>query len=362
MKMTFRWFGPDQDSISLAHIAQIPGLDGVVGCLLGVPVGQAWPSEAILGLKSEIESYGLGLEVIESVNVHEEIKLGGPRRDEYIDAYILTLRRLGEAGIKVVCYNFMPVFDWFRTELSHPLPDGSTALFYEAAKARDLSPRQVVDKIAADSGGFELPGWEASRLTELDALFNAYSAISPDTLLANLGYFLKAIMPACHSSGIKMAIHPDDPPWPIFGLPRVVFGQANLDRILDMVDDPHNGLTLCSGSLGADPANDIPALVRRYGARGRIHFAHVRNLKREANGDFAESAHLSRCGSLNLFDIMKAYHDVGYSGYMRPDHGRMIWDERGRPGYGLYDRALGIAYINGLWEAIDRMKGEGHAQ
>jgi len=354
VKMVFRWFGADRDAVPLSHIRQIPGIDGIVGALYDVPVGEAWPVAGIARLKAEAAVYGLSLEVIESVNVHEDIKLGLPSRDRYIENYRTTLERLADAGVKVVCYNFMPVFDWFRTELAHALPDGSTALFYEAAKASTLSPEAVVESIERESKGFTLPGWEKERLVELRSLFRAYEDVGSGELLGNLGYFLRALMPTCEKRGIKMAIHPDDPPWPIFGLPRIVGDEAGLAKILELADSPCNGLTLCSGSLGASPGNDVPAIIRRFSGMGRIHFAHVRNVRRFPNGDYTECAHLSRDGSLDLYAIMKAYHDTGFDGYIRPDHGRMIWGERGRPGYGLYDRALGIAYLNGLWEALDK--------
>jgi len=351
MKMTFRWFGED-DPIPLRYVRQIPGVSGIVGALYDVEVGEAWPEDKIARLKHMVNQAGLELEVIESVNVHEDIKLGLPSRDRHIENYLTTVRRLAAAGVKVICYNFMPVFDWFRTDLARPLPDGSNALFYEAAIAESLDPQTMVARVARESQGFVLPGWEPRRLAGLESLFEAYRGVDAEKLFENLGAFLRAVVPVCEQVGIRMAIHPDDPPWPLFGLPRIVNGQANLDRVLALVDSPANGLTLCSGSLGADPQNDIPALVRRYA--GRIPFAHIRNIRRLAGGDFSESSHLSSDGSLDLFEIVKAYHDTDFDGYVRPDHGRMIWDEKGRPGYGLYDRALGIAYLNGLWEACEK--------
>jgi mannonate dehydratase len=354
MKMTFRWFGADIDTVPLAYIRQIPGVKGIAGALYDVPVGAAWPIESIERLASQARAEGLEFEVVESVNVHEDIKLGKPSRDEYIENYRVTLSRLARFGVKVVCYNFMPVLDWYRTELARPFPDGSTALYYEAAKAASLSPESVVDALDRQSGGFLLPGWEKERLSELRSLFRAYEGFGAEDLLRSLGYFLSALMPVCEEVGIKLAIHPDDPPWPIFGLPRIVGDEEGLSRILALADSPCNGLTLCSGSLGANPLNDVPAIFRRFSSMGRVHFAHVRNIKRYPNGDYAETAHLSREGSLDLYEIMRALHETGFEGYIRPDHGRMIWNERARPGYGLYDRALGIAYLNGLWEALEK--------
>ena len=344
MKMSFRWFG-DSDPVSLQYIRQIPGMHGIVSAIYDVPVGEVWPMDRILALKTKVEAHGLALDVIESVPVHEDIKLGKPSRDRLIANYQQTIRNLGAVGIKVICYNFMPVFDWTRTSMAKELPDGSTTLTFDT---------QQVDAIDV-SKGISLPGWDASyKAEELKGLLAEYAKVGEEQLWENLGYFLRAIVPVAAESGIKMAIHPDDPPRPIFGLPRIVKNRDDLDRLLKIVDSSANGLTLCSGSLGAGPQNNVEALVREFGAQGRIHFAHLRNVKVSANGDFEETAHKSDCGSLDMAAIVKAYHDVGFEGYARPDHGRMIWGETGKPGYGLYDRALGAVYLNGLWEAIDK--------
>jgi len=235
------------------------------------------------------------------------------------------------------------VFDWTRTSLAKVLPDGSTTLTFDtkAVEAIDVSK------------GISLPGWDASyKPEELQSLLAEYKNVGEERLWENLSYFLKAIVPVAEESGIKMACHPDDPPRPIFGLPRIVKNRDDLARLLSIVDSEANGLTLCSGSLGAGPKNNVEALVREFGRAGRIHFAHLRNVKVNEAGDFEETAHKSECGSLDMAAIVKAYHDVGYEGYARPDHGRMIWGETGKPGYGLYDRALGAVYLNGLWEAM----------
>ena len=243
----------------------------------------------------------------------------------------------------MICYNFMPVFDWTRTTLDRRMADGSTTLAFSAGEADRMDV----------SRGLSLPGWDASYWPEeLKALLAEYASLGEQRLWGNLAYFLEAIIPVAQEAGMRMAIHPDDPPRPIFGLPRIVKNREDLARLLKLVDLPANGLTLCSGSLGAGPENDVEALVREFGAMKRIHFAHLRNVKVNPAGDFEETAHLSSCGSLDLAAIVKAYHDVGFDGYVRPDHGRMIWGETGKPGYGLYDRALGAVYINGLWEAI----------
>ena len=344
MKMSFRWYG-DGDPVRLSYIRQIPGIHGIVSAVYDVPVGQTWPVENIKALKAKIESQGMAFEVIESVPVHEDIKLGKPARDRLIANYQQTIRNLGQCGLKVICYNFMPVFDWTRTTLEKVLPDGSTTLAFSTREVEEID-------LAA---GISLPGWDSSyKLEELRNLLAEYAAIGEEQLWDNLSYFLKAIVSVAEESGVKMAIHPDDPPRPIFGLPRIVKNRDDLARLVGIVDSDANGLTLCSGSLGAGPQNNVEALVREFGGMGRIHFAHLRNVKVNAAGDFEETAHKSDCGSLDMAAIVKAYHDVGYEGYARPDHGRMIWGESGKPGYGLYDRALGAVYLNGLWEAMQK--------
>lgn len=349
MKLTFRWYG-DDDPVTLEQIRQIPGMVGIVSAIYDIPVGEAWPLAKIMELKEKIEASGLTLEVIESVPVHEDIKLGLPTRDTYINNYKETLRNLGKAGIKVVCYNFMPVFDWTRSDLAYPLPDGSNALIYD---------EKTVEKMNPTSGDLELPGWDCSYGEGgLGGVLKQYENVTEEDLWENIGHFLREIIPVAEESDVKMAIHPDDPPWSIFGLPRIIRDKASLERFLKLVDNPYNGLSLCSGSLGASADNDIAELVRHFGGMGRIHFAHMRNVKLTGEKSFEESAHLTSAGSLDMFDIMKAYHEVGFDGPMRPDHGRMIWGETGRPGYGLYDRALGATYLNGIWEALERLESK----
>lgn len=341
MKMTFRWYGPD-DPVTLDKIRQIPGMSGVVSAVYEVPAGEVWPVESIERIRAQAAQNGLEFEVVESVPVHEDIKLGAPGRDRLIANYAENIRRLGKAGVKVICYNFMPVFDWLRSELSHPLPDGSNALAY------DNQTVQAMDPLKSE---LSLPGWDESYTHEgLRALLTQYKSIDEARLWGNFAYFLRAIIPVCEQAGVKMAIHPDDPPWGIFGLPRIITGDESYARMAEICPSIYNGITLCTGSLGADPNNDLAALARKYAER--IHFVHARNVKITGERCFEEAPHLSRMGSLNLYEILKALHDAGFDGYIRPDHGRMIWGETGRPGYGLYDRALGAAYINGLWEAI----------
>lgn len=344
MKMSFRWYGIS-DPVKLDYVRQIPGMHGIVSALYDVGTGNVWPLDKIHSLKNAIESHGFAFEVIESVPVHEDIKLGKPSRDQFIANYCQTLENLAAAGMKVVCYNFMPVFDWTRTTLDRKLPDGSTCLAFDV----DIASKVDTSK------GISLPGWDKHYSPEeLRGLLNEYTAINEEQLWLNLEYFLKRVIPIAAAAGIKMAIHPDDPPRPIFGLPRIVKNREDLRRILDAVDVPANGLTLCSGSLGSDMKNDVVAMVREFGARKRIHFAHMRNVKVDAHGNFNETAHYSSAGSLDMAAIVRAYCDVGFDGYVRPDHGRMIWGESGNPGYGLYDRALGAVYLNGLWEATNK--------
>lgn len=355
VKMVFRWFGKKDDSITLEEIRQIPGIEGVVTALQDIPVGEVWPLANIMELKKEVNQAGLKMEVIESVNVHEDIKLGLDSREQYIDNYQESIKNLSKAGVKVICYNFMPVFDWLRSELAFELPDGSNVLSYKESEIAGKDPVSIVEEVANGSRGFILPGWEPERLAELKETMELYKGVDEEDLFNNLKYFLEKIIPVCEECDVKMAIHPDDPPWPIFGLPRIVISKENLEKLLGLVDSPYNGLTLCSGSLGANPTNDIPEMIRYFGEMGRINFGHVRNLKIHSTGDFHEAAHLSTDGSFDMFEIMKAYYDIGFDGYLRPDHGRMIWGEKARPGYGLYDRALGATYLNGLWEAICKM-------
>lgn len=344
MKITFRWYGKN-DPVSLSHIRQIPCMTGIVSAVYDVPVGEVWPEESINAIKSAANSHGLEFEVVESVPVHENIKLGTPDSGRLIDNYCENVRRLGKAGVKVICYNFMPVFDWLRSDLETQLPDGSNALSYRHSRVLEMNPAE---------SELSLPGWDESYTKdELKGLLKKYEDLDEEGLWRNVKRFLEAVIPVAEESGVKMAIHPDDPPWSIFGLPRIITRMENLKRFLKLVDSEANGLTFCIGSLGAGRFNDLPAMIREIGG-SRIHFAHLRNIKLTGEMDFEESAHPTECGSLDMYEIMKALYDSGFDGYIRPDHGRMIWGEKGRYGYGLYDRALGATYLVGLWEAISR--------
>ena len=354
MEMTLRWYGSGHDTVTLEQIRQIPGVSGVITTLYDTKPGEVWSRERIRALKEEVEASGLHISGIESVNVHDAIKTGSSKRDQYIENYITTLQNLGEEGIHMVCYNFMPVFDWTRTELARVRPDGSTVLAYTQEAVDALHPEDMFDSIAGNMNGTVMPGWEPERMAHIKELFDMYKDVDEEALFENLKYFLENIMPTCDKYNINMAIHPDDPAWSVFGLPRIITNKENIHRMMKMVDNPHNGLTFCSGSYGTNLGNDLPDMIRSL--KGRIHFAHVRNLKFHTPTDFVEAAHLSSDGSFDMYEIMKALHEIGFQGPIRPDHGRMIWGEVAMPGYGLYDRALGAAYLNGLWEAIEKQE------
>ncbi|WP_226681951.1 mannonate dehydratase [Sutcliffiella horikoshii] len=347
MQMTFRWFG-ENDPVPLEYIKQIPGMKGIVTAVYDVPVGEVWAVEKIKELKETVGKSGLELSVIESVPVHEDIKLGLPSRDTYIENYKQTIRNIAACDIRTVCYNFMPVFDWTRSSLDHRLPDGSTCLTYDEV---------VINRMNPLSGELSLPGWDTSyEKSEMEALFKQYEGVTEDELWGNLKYFLEAIIPVAEEEDVKMAIHPDDPPWGIFGLPRIMTNRESLNRLINLYDSPYNGLCFCTGSLGPLIENDLASLIREFGSQNRINFIHARNIKMTGERSFEESAHLSECGSVDMYDVINAVSEVGYKGPIRPDHGRMIWGEEGKPGYGLYDRALGAMYLSGIWEAVEKTR------
>ena len=341
MKMTFRWYG-ENDCIPLQYIKQIPNMSGVVTAVYDTPVGEVWEESKIARLKSLCDKAGLEMEVIESVPVHEDIKLGKPSRDKLIANYAQTIRNLGKFGVKCICYNFMPVFDWFRTDLHYVQANGAECLAYKEADFQKLDKRNL-----------RLPGWDESYTPEqLNGLLKEYEGMTHEQLFENLVYFLKGILPACDETGINMAIHPDDPPWDIFGLPRIVGRESDYDRLFAAVPNKHNGITFCTGSLGAGRFNDLPKMAGKYA--DRIYFAHLRQLRFVNETDFYENGHQTSDGNVDIYAIVKALVENGFEGYVRPDHGRNIWGEAGKPGYGLYDRALGAAYLNGMFEAVEK--------
>ena len=345
MKMSFRWYG-EGDPISLQYISQIPGMRSVVSAIYDVKPGEVWGEDSLAKMKKQVEDAGLIFDIVESVPVHENIKLGKDDADKLIDVYCENIRRCAKYGVKCITYNFMPVFDWTRTQLDKADKDGSTSLVMYWDQLRGLDP--LTDDI-------NLPGWDASYTKdEVRELITAYGKLGEEGLWRNLEKFLKKIIPVAEECGVRMAIHPDDPPYPIFGIPRIITCEENLDRMLAIVDSPANSLCLCTGSLGCSASNDIVKMVRKYSAMDRIAFMHMRNVLVLPDGSFEESGHISSKGSLDMYEITKALVDTGFDGYVRPDHGRMIWGEDGKPGYGLYDRALGATYINGLFEACEK--------
>lgn len=344
--MTFRWYGED-DPVTLENIRQIPGMEGIVTAIYDVPVGEVWSRERIRQLKETVESHGLELSVIESVPVHEDIKLGRPTRDQLIDNYIQTIRNLAAEDINIICYNFMPVFDWTRTDLHYVLPDGSNCLMFDEETAKKMDPV---------NGELSLPGWDSSYTkAEMKAIMDAYADVDEEKLWEHLDYFIKRIMPVAEEVGVKMAIHPDDPPYSIFGLPRIITCEKNLHRFLDLYDSEYNGVTACVGSYASSPDNNAEEMLEAMLKRNRVNFMHARNVRLTGKGkSFEESAHPSKYGSIDMYKVVKLLHDYNWTGPIRPDHGRMIWGEEGRPGYGLYDRALGATYLYGLYEAITK--------
>ncbi len=389
LAQTFRWFGPN-DEVILADILQT-GATGIVTALHHIPCGEEWTEEEINKRKEIIEKAGLKWSVVESVNIHESIKIGEPERDKYIEIYVKSLKNLAACGLNLVCYNFMPVLDWTRTHLDFRLKNNASALRYDAIAlaAFDLyilereeafsinSPaQQKVAKEYLDSlfpkdidlltntimAG--LPGTdEVFTVEEFRLHLKRYAAVDAQKLKENLSYFLNAIMPTAEQVGVKMCIHPDDPPFPILGLPRVVSTEADLKAIVNFAPSPSNGITFCTGSLGVNPINDLPGIVERLGEH--IHFVHLRNVQREADGSFHEAEHLS--GSTDMYAVMKNIileqqkrEKLGRSDVaipMRPDHGHKILDDYNRntyPGYSIIGRLKGLAELRGLELGIKR--------
>ena len=346
MKLSFRWYGLN-DSIPLPYIRQIHNMSSVVTAVYDVPVGEVWPEESIVALKNAAEANGLKMEVIESIPVHEDIKLGRATRDQLIENYIENVKRVAKYGVKCICYNFMPVFDWLRTDMHHQNEDGSNSLSYS-----------YDDFVKVDPNNLHLPGWDESYTPEeLQGLLKEYQNVSHEKLFDNLVYFLERVIPVCDQLDVKMAIHPDDPPWDIFGLPRIISTEEYLDRLFAAVPSTNNGVTFCTGSFGAGRENNLLRMVDKYSKQGRVHFLHLRNvLWTDDKNSFCEVGHYTAAGSVDIAGIVKILVDNGFDGYVRPDHGRNIWGEDAKPGYGLFDRGLGAMYINGLFEAFERAK------
>lgn len=344
MKIGFRWFG--DDDYNLSYIRHIPNTTEVIWSLHQKKAGELWEEKEIINEIKKINNAGLMHHVVESVNIHESIKIGSEERDKYITNYIKTLENLGKNGVKVVCYNFMPIFDWTRTELYKELEDGSTSMYFDNKKISNINPLEFKDEFLNISKDYDLPGWEKERLEELSSLFNIYNKMSVDQLWENLKYFIDKIIPTCEKFDIKMAIHPDDPGFEIFGLPRMIATKNDIERLYEINESLYNGLTFCTGSLGSNSNNNLVELLNF--SMSRIHFVHLRNIKFLADKEFQEVSHFEADGDVPVVSIMRTLLDNNYEGYLRPDHGRHIFGEICRPGYGMYDRAFGIMYINGI--------------
>lgn len=389
LKKTFRWFGPEF-GVTLSDIRQL-GVEGIVAACQQVPLGEVWPVETIAALKSEIEEHGMEWSVVESVNIHTSIKYGLPERDIYIANYIQTLKNLAENGIYNVCYNFMQLIDWTRTDLDFILPTGASALRYspisaaafdlfilKRKNARESYPVEAYNEAKAYFDGLSdagkkkleesiLAGMPGSRkLIELED-FKANHAtvlkISKKQLQDNLSYFLNAIIPEAEKISVRMAVHPDDPPFSVFGVPRIVSNYEEIKFLLECCPSPSNGLTFCSGSLGASANNDLVKIIDDFG--DKIHFIHLRNVARSEDGSFYEAEHLG--GSLPMDKVMKAIikqqqkRDSNGKGIvqipMRPDHGHVLLDDKKRQnefysGYSLIGRAMGLAQLSGLEKGV----------
>lgn len=352
MIMSLRWFGTKYDQVPLNYIRQIPGVTGIISSLHGVDAGEIFTLSDLENLKNEVNKSGLSLVGIESLNVHEDIKLGLPTKDLYISNYIESLKNIKKAGLELVVYNFMPVFDWTRTNMAKVREDGATALSYDHKEIETTTPVKFMQALSSQAPEYVLPGWEPAKFLAVDSIIKKYQNISREDLFNNLSYFLSKVVPVCEELDLKLAIHPDDPAWEFFGLPRINTNLEDIQKIMNLYPSPNSGIAFCTGSYGSNPNNDVPEMIRQLG--NKIFFVHIRNVKYNGEKSFEESAHLTTDGSLNMREIVKALLDVNFAGPIRPDHGRMIFGETGRPGYGLYDRALGAAYVLGLIEGLKK--------
>ncbi len=386
MENTWRWFGK-KDAITLAMLRQI-GVEGIVTALHDVPNGEIWTYEAIMDMKNYIESYGLRWSVVESLPVCEAIKYAGPERDELIEKYKVSLANLGRAGIKTVCYNFMPVLDWARTDLYHPWADGSTSLYFdkirfayfdiyilqrkdakneyteeELAKVEELGKNitevekeNLIDTIIVKTQGFvngNIKEGDKNPVAIFRKLLALYDGIDRNQLRENMKYFLSAIMPTCEEFGVNMCVHPDDPPRQLFGLPRIVTCEKDIEWFLNAVDNSHNGLTFCAGSLSAGLQNDVPALAKKFAKR--THFVHLRSTQATSDGNFIEASHLG--GRAHLIDLIRIFEEINPNLPMRVDHGRnMLGDENVKgynAGYTFHGRMYALAQVQGMMAVVD---------
>ena len=360
MKMGWRWYGEGNDPVTLSDIKQIPGVTSIVWALHNKMPGEIWEIDEIQKVADQIHAYGFDMDVVESVNVHDDIKIGLPTRDQYIENYKQCIRNLSKFGVKVICYNFMPIFDWTRTDLFHPVGDGSTALFYEKDKIKgDYKSMAEYIMSFTEKYNMTFPGWEPERMAKLDELFKAYAPVTKEKLWENLKYFLEALMPTCRECDIKMAIHMDDPPWDIFGLPRLLVDAESIDRFLSMVDDEYNCLTLCSGSLNANPNNNVAETSANTATASHSHTSATSITSPTATSPRLPTATAAARPASSRFcaPTMTAASRATSA----PTHGRQLWEEGPgscRPGYGKYDRALGIQYMLGVWDLLDRLDEE----
>lgn len=343
MDFAFCWFGPN-DPVPLQRFAQVPGVRSVVTGLEHVAPGVAWTESDIAARRALCNEAGLEWKVAEPVPVHDSIKAAGKDRDQHIEAFAMTVKRLGDAGITTVCYNFMPVFDWMRTDYDYLLEDGSSVISYSQKEFDALDLTHGLPKRPAWPRGF--------TADELREISDTYAGVTKEEYFERFEYFIRAITPVAESAGVKLSVHPDDPPWPIFGLPRIASTESEITKLLAASDSPSHGLTFCTGSLAANAATDVVGMVSRV--RDRIHFTHLRNIKHRSEKEFHEVAHTRSSGEVDLVEVMAALVEIGFSGSVRPDHGRMIWGEQGKPGFGLYDRALGLMYLQGIHDALTR--------
>ncbi|WP_195476749.1 mannonate dehydratase [Bacteroides finegoldii] len=388
MEKTWRWFGK-KDKITLPMLRQI-GVEGIVTALHDVPNGEIWTVEAINDLKSYIESYGLRWSVVESLPVCEAIKYAGAEREQLIENYKISLANLGKCGIKTVCYNFMPVIDWIRTDLQHPWPDGTSSLYYDHIRfayfdirileregaEKDYTEEELqkvaeldkviteaekdalIDTIIVKTQGFvngNIKEGDKNPVSIFKRLLALYKDIDRDALRENMRYFLSAIMPVCEEYGVNMCVHPDDPPFQVLGLPRIVTNENDIEWFLNAVDNPHNGLTFCAGSLSAGEHNDTRELAKKFAKR--THFVHLRSTAAMQGGNFIESSHLTGRG--HLIDLIRIFENENPGLPMRVDHGRMMLGDEDKgynPGYSFHGRMLALAQVEGMMAVVDDEK------
>lgn len=386
MEKTWRWFGR-KDPITLDMLRQI-GVEGIVTALHNIPLGEVWPREEIRSLREEIERHGMRWSVVESLPVTETIKYAGKDRDEQIEIYKQSMRNLAAEGVKTICYNFMPILDWARTDLEYPNPDGTSNLYFnraefayfdihilkrenaekdwtesDLARVEELKSkmtpegeRRLIDNIIIKTQGFVSGNFSESDYAPVEKFRNMlklYEGIDKNQLRENMKYFLEAIMPVCEETDIKICVHPDDPPMSVFGLPRIVTCEEDIEWFLNAVPNWHNGLTFCAGSLSAGAHNDVVKLAEKFA--DRTHFAHIRICCVEPNGNFKESSHLDP----RLIKIVRTFEDKNPSIPMRVDHAPlMLGDEKMgyNPGYSFHGRMLALGMVSGIMATIDTLK------